>query len=271
MSSLQKIANLEYKRVGEKSLLLDLDLPDNRGKPTPVVVWIHGGGWYLGSKDEWQPPKVVVNALLERGYAVASISYRFSNEAIFPAQLEDCKAAIRWLRAHAGDYDFDADHIGAYGYSAGGHLAALLGTTADHAEFDVGDNLDCSSRVQAVCTFALPTDFSVMGGHHNDSDSPESRLIGGTVTERPDLVARANPATYASKTSAPMLLFHGDHDFGVPKILSELLHDALVKAGADSTLYIIEGADHGMGGMDDAAIQNMVTMACEFFDRHLRR
>jgi dipeptidyl aminopeptidase/acylaminoacyl peptidase len=95
-------------------------------------------------------------------------------------------------------------------------------------------------------------------------------LIGGTVPERPDLVARANPATYVSKTSAPMLLFHGDQDFGVPKILSELLHDALVKAGANSTLYIIKGADHGMGGMDEAAVQNVVTMACEFFDHHLR-
>jgi acetyl esterase/lipase len=270
MTSSHKLPNLEYERVGQKSLLLDLDLPENRTKPTPLVIWIHGGGWEMGSKDEWQPPKVVVNELLERRYAVASINYRFSNEAIFPAQLEDCKAAVRWLRAHAGEYQLDADHFGAYGYSAGGHLSALLGTTGDHAEFDVGENLDCSSQVQAVCTFALPTDFSVMGGHHNDPDSPESRLIGGTVPERPDLVARANPATYASKTSVPFLLFHGDQDFGVPKILSELLHDALVKTGAESTLYIVKGMDHGMQGIDEAEINKIVMMACAFFDRHLQ-
>jgi acetyl esterase/lipase len=268
--SSRKIANLEYKRVGNKSLLLDLELPENGTKPLPLLIWIHGGGWHMGSKDEWQSPRVVATTLLERGYAVASISYRFSQEALFPAQLEDCKAAVRWLRARAGEHALDADHVGAYGFSAGAHLSALLGTTADHAEFDVGENLDCSSRVQAVGTFAAPTDFSVMGGDHNDPDSPESLLIGGTVPERPDLVARANPVTYASKTSAPFLLIHGDQDYGVPHILSELLHNALVSAGADSTLYIIKGAGHGLEGVSEAEAQKMVTRACAFFDRHLR-
>ena len=270
MISSRKISNLEYARVGDKSLLLDLDFPENGTNPMPVVVWIHGGGWHMGSKDEWQSPRVVVEALLERGYAIASINYRFSNEAIFPAQLEDCKAAVRWLRARAGEHGFDADHIGVWGYSAGAHLAALLGTTGDHAEFDVGDNLDCSSRVQAVAAFATPTDFATMGGYHDAPDSPESRLIGAPVLENPALVARVSPLTYVSDTSAPFFLFHGDQDTVVIPSQSEKLVDALTNAGIEVTLYVIPGGDHGMSIVSRAESDRIVAKACAFFDQHLR-
>ena len=117
-------SDLEYARVGEKSLLLDLYLPPEGESPWPVIVWIHGGAWRTGNRAD--PPALF---LVERGYAVASISYRLSREAIFPAQIHDCKAAIRWLRARAGEYDLDPARIGVWGASAGGHLAALLGTS----------------------------------------------------------------------------------------------------------------------------------------------
>src|SRR4051812_31111752 len=124
-----KIADLEYARVGETALLLDLDLPD-AAPPYPLIVWIHGGGWRDGSKEDRPLVRAVDDALLAHGYAIASINYRLSGEAAFPAQLADCRAAVRWLRAHAVDYQLDAAHIGVWGFSSGGHLAALLATSA---------------------------------------------------------------------------------------------------------------------------------------------
>jgi acetyl esterase/lipase len=153
LPGVKSLRDLEYARAGEKSLLLDLYLPEKSRHSLPLIIWIHGGAWTGGDKADCPARR-----LLQRGYAVASINYRLSNEAIFPAQIEDCKAAIRWLRAHAKQYGLDADHFGAWGSSAGGHLVALLGTTGDLKQFDKGDNLDFSSRVQAVCDFYGPTD-----------------------------------------------------------------------------------------------------------------
>jgi acetyl esterase/lipase len=270
MSHSRKIADIEFARVGQRSLLLDLDLPQNQPKPLPVIVWLYGGAWEGGSKEERQSPRVVDDALLERGYAIASISYRYSHEALFPAQIQDCKAAIRWLRAHADEYGLDADHIGAWGYSAGAHLAALLGTTGDHPEFDVGDNLNYSSQVQAAATFAAPTDLGTMGGYHDKPDSPESRLIGAPVPENPALVAYASPLTYVSNSSAPFLLIHGDQDTIVIPSQSKLLYDALLAAGVEATLYVIAGCDHSMGALSKAETDKVVATAGAFFDKHLR-
>jgi acetyl esterase/lipase len=212
--------------------------------------------------------------MLQRGYAVASVNYRLSNEAIFPAQIEDCKAAVRWLRAHAGQYGLDAEHFGAWGSSAGGHLVALLGTTGHVKEFDKGENLDLSSRVQAVCDYFGPTDFLQIQAHllpnapmkHDTPSSPESRLIGGPILENKDKAARANPITYATPAAAPFLIVHGDQDPLVPYNQSELLYEALKKAGVSVRLHIIEGAGHGpgFGGPDLAEMVNA------FFDRHLK-
>jgi acetyl esterase/lipase len=268
--TLRNYADLEFARVGEKRLLLDLIVPEDGAKPAPLIIWIHGGGWEVGVK-EWQSPvQGMEAALLERGCAIASISYRLSHEAIFPAQLEDCKAAVRWLRAHGSEYGLSTDRIGVVGHSAGGHLTALLGTTGGHNAFDVGENRDVSSRVQAVCPMSAPTAFMEMGGSHLDPDSPESRLIGAPVLENPALVARANPITYVSKDSPPFLLLHGDRDDVVAYSQSQLLHDALVNAGADSTLYIVRGGDHDLNSGSDAEIRNIVRMIVDFFDRHLK-
>ena len=174
-------------------------MPEQAGGPLPLVIWVHGGGWQNGSKDACPPLR---RGYVARGYAVASINYRLSGHAVFPAQIEDCKAAVRWLRARAPEYGLDPDRFGVWGSSAGGHLAALLGTSGDVKEFERGAHLDQSSRVQAVCDEYGPTDFTVFvttPGYegHGRAESPESRLLGGAVRENAAKAARANPVTFS--------------------------------------------------------------------------
>jgi len=264
----QALRDIEYARVGAKSLRLDLYLPRrDAGARLPVVVWIHGGGWRSGDKSGTRAPEV-----LGEGYAVASINYRLSHEATFPAQIHDCKAAIRWLRAHADRYGLDPERVGVWGSSAGGHLVALLGTSGDVAELegDVGGNLDQSSRVQAVCDFFGPADLLAVlepgaWSSHGSPTSPESLLLGGPVAERVDLARFASPVTHASADDPPFLIVHGDQDPVVPFDQSVRLHRALTAVGVESTLYVVKGAGHGFR---DPAVDALVR---EFFDRHLRR
>jgi acetyl esterase/lipase len=254
---------------GRGALRLDLFLPTSAPKPYTVVVWIHGGGWTSGSKGQC-PAKYLV----PKGYAVASISYRLSQQAKFPAQIEDCKAAVRWLRANAKLYDLDPDNVGAWGSSAGGHLAALLGTAGNAKDLEgTGGNAGLSSRVQAVCDWFGPTDFLQMDAHappdsqilHDGPASPESRLVGGPIQENKEKVAKANPVAYISRDCPPFLIMHGDKDNLVPIHQSQLLHDALRKASVDSTFLTVEGAGHGFSG--DENYQKVQ----EFFDRHLKK
>jgi acetyl esterase/lipase len=257
------LRDLEYAKVGDKKLLLDLYMPEKADGPLPLIVWIHGGGWRKGSKDG----NVLPLRMTRQGYAVASINYRLSGEAIFPAQIEDCKAAIRWLRANAKKYNLDPDRFGAWGSSAGGHLVALLGTSGDVPEFDKGDHLKVSSRVQAVCDYFGPTDFLLMGGSHDNADSPESLLVGGPIQKNKEKAAKANPITYVTKDDPPFLIVHGDKDPAVPVTQSELLHEALKKAGVESKLHIIKGGGHGGKGFTDPKVVEMVN---GFFDKHLK-
>jgi arylsulfatase A-like enzyme/dienelactone hydrolase len=261
--STRVLRDLEYVPDGHERQRLDLYVPANATN-LPLIVWVHGGAWLGGSKE--RPPAL---PFLKDGYAVASINYRLSQHATFPAQLEDCKAAIRWLRANAGKYGIDPDRIGVWGSSAGGHLVALLGCTGDVVDFDKGGNLDVSSRVQAVCDFFGPSDFLQMSKmpsdiDHDAPDSPEAKLIGGAVHENKDKAAQANPITYVSRDDPPFLILHGDQDRTVPINQSELLHDALRKAGVDSTFHVVKGAGHGFGGPE---IQEMVR---SFFAKHLK-
>ena len=196
--------DLAYVPDGHPRQTLDLYLPrDARG--APLIVMIHGGAFLFGDKGGED-----VGKFLRAGYAVASLNYRLSQHALFPAQVEDCKAAVRWLRAHAADFGYDPDRFGAYGKSAGGYLAAMLGTTGETTTFDVGENLSFSSRVQAVVDYFGPTDFLQMDAHrvpggdlHDGADSPESRLIGGPIQENPAQVQRANPITYVTPSAPP--------------------------------------------------------------------
>ena len=266
-ASPRALLNLAYVANGHERQKLDLYLPATANAKLPLIVWIHGGGWLNGNKD--RPPAL---RFLEQGYAVAGINYRLSHHAKFPAQIEDCKAAIRWLRAHADAYGLDAQRIGVWGSSAGGHLVALLGTTGDVKEFEVGEHLNQSSRVQAVVDYFGPTDFLQMDAHrlpdglvHDLSTSPESKLIGAPIQEAKAQVARANPITYVSRDDPPFLLVHGDQDKLVPHHQSVLLHEALKKAGVTASLYTVSGGGHG--GFKDPNLDPMVEA---FFARHLR-
>ncbi|MBE3097900.1 MAG: alpha/beta hydrolase [Planctomycetes bacterium] len=268
LAGVKAMRDLEYAKPGGKPQLLDLFVPEKADGPLPLIVWIHGGAWLGGSKNG-----TPAMGQLRRGYAVASINYRLSQEAIFPAQIHDCKAAIRWLRAHAKEYNLDPKRIGVWGSSAGGHLVALVGTSGDVKELE-GDegNLDQSSRVQAVCDWFGPADFCQMAAHalpgskldHDAAGSPESKLVGGPIQENKDKVAKANPITYVSKDDPPFLIMHGDKDPLVPHHQSELLNDALKKAGVDVTFKTVEGAGHGFGGPD------VMKTVEEFFDKHLK-
>ena len=242
--------DIAYVIHGSPRQTLDLYAP-KKGKDLPLIVWIHGGAYLFGSKEGFPVEPVPLHLLLE-GYAVASINYRLSPEPLFPAQLEDCKAALRWLRAHAGEFGFDPNRIVVWGASAGGNLAALLGTTGEVRDFDVGENLGHSSRVQAACDFFGPTDFLQMDAHrlpdgqiHDAPDSPESKLIGGPIQDNPDAVRRVNPITYVTKGAAPFLIVHGTLDRLVPFNQSQLLATALEAAGGPVTFHPVEGGGHG--------------------------
>jgi acetyl esterase/lipase len=253
------LRDLEYVQNGHERNRLDLYLPETVARPLPLIVWIHGGGWKGGDKSFCPAVPMATN-----GYAVAAINYRFSQHAIFPAQIHDCKAAIRWLRAHASQYGLDANHFGAWGGSAGGHLVALLGTTAGVKELEgPGGNDNQSSRVQAVVDWYGPTDFLTVG-----AKDTRNELLGGDAKQNPDKAKQASPMTYVSKDAAPFLVMHGDRDNTVPISQSETFAEALKQTGADVTYVVVEGAGHG--GPKFTSPDNMKRVA-DFFAKHLAK
>lgn len=247
--------DLPYAATDNPRQTLDLLLPQTRtvDGPLPIVVFIHGGGWRQGQKAAGLRP---LSALVRTGrYAGATIGYRLSGESQWPSQIHDCKAAIRWLRANASRWDLDGDRIAVWGTSAGGHLAAMLGTSAGVADMDgsLGPHTQQSTRVTCVVDFFGPTDFLTMNAmappgarlDHDAADSPESLLIGGAIQEHPDRVKSANPVTYASSDDPPLLMIHGTDDPLVPFPQSERLRDALQEHGGDVTLIPVQGGGHG--------------------------
>lgn len=258
----RKLSNLEYTRAPGRPLKLDLYLPLGATNKLPVLVWIHGGAWKMGSKN-WCP----IAPLVTNGVAVASIEYRLSHEAKFPAQIMDCRAAVRWLRANAATHGLDPERTGAFGVSAGGHLAALLGTAPAVKEWDTGAHLDQSPRVQCVVAFYPPTDLDELTSGwfwRKVSFSDVGRLIGGAVENNRDRVARANPVNYISKDTPPFYLLHGDRDKLVPIRQSELLHAALKEAGIPVHFEIVPGKGHAVGPPPAA-----VPVLIEFLQQHL--
>jgi acetyl esterase/lipase len=272
--------NIIYAAVGERKLPLDLYIPEKakaNGKSLPVVLWFHGGGWKGGSKGSGG----IARGLVDEGYAVASVEYRLSGEALFPAQVEDSKSAVRWVRANAKEYGLDPDNIGVMGRSAGGHLVAFLGTTGDTTQYDTESNQGYSSRVQAVVDCWGVTDLLQMdaqalpGGKflHDSAESPEGRLVGGPIQEEPyrSLAVKVNPIGYIKRGNKlpPFLMVHGDSDTSVPVGQSMILHKALQKVGADTTLHIEKGAGHGLKG-GEMDYDELREMAARFFDKHLK-
>jgi len=236
LEGVQVLRDLEYVQGGHERNRLDLYLPEKATRPLPVILYVHGGGWQRGDKSNGPAFRFATN-----GYAVAAMNYRFSQHAIFPAQIYDCKAAVRWLRANARKHGLDADHIGAWGGSAGGHLVALLGTTAGIKELEgPGGNADQSSRVQAVVDWFGPTDFLTVG-----EKETRTNLLGGDPRQNKEKAMKASPMTYVSKDAAPFLIMHGDQDKTVPISQSETFAQALNKAGAEATFVVIKGGGHG--------------------------
>ncbi|MCA9043249.1 MAG: serine hydrolase [Planctomycetaceae bacterium] len=261
------IKDVEYASVDGNSLKLDLYLPaaDN----PPLVVWIHGGGWRNGSKD-----RCPVTWLTGHNYAVASISYRLTDKAVFPAQIHDCKGAVRWLRAHAKEYGYSAKNLAVAGSSAGGHLATLLGTTSDVKELEgnVGGNADCSSRVDAIVDFFGPVDFiqrtKSQPNKTTEEGSPVRLLLGGPANEKVELARLASPAFHVTKDDPPVLIFHGSKDNTVLMAQSERLVSACTEAGVPVTLNVLEGLGHGGNGFFDGENQ---TKLVAFLDEHLKK
>lgn len=261
--------DLDYAGGGNRQQMLDLYTPEDAVGPLPLVVWIHGGGWRSGSKANC--PAL---PLTKRGYAVASLNYRLTDEAHFPAQIEDCRAAIRWLKAHAKKYKIDPDRIGVWGASAGGHLAALLGTSANASGWDgVGGHKDQSASVKAVCDYFGPVDF--LHDYNPDraakADSPVGRLLGGPLSDKHDAARQASPLTYITSEAPPFLIVHGDHDTTVPIKQSELLLDALNKAKVPATLVKVKNGKHGAFGEDcEPSPDTVRDTVFGFFDKYLR-
>ncbi|WP_455836245.1 alpha/beta hydrolase fold domain-containing protein [Pseudarthrobacter siccitolerans] len=268
---------------GSAPLLLDLYLPagGQQSGPLPAIVHFHGGGWRVGGRSslglqvdmlDLSP----IERLVDAGFVVASADYRLSSVAHFPAQLLDAKAAVRWLRTNAADYNVDPDRIYAWGDSAGGHLASLVGLTAGSAEYP-GKEAGISDAVAAVAAWYPPTDLLHMGEQRlpdavasaDDPGSREALLLGAQPAEAPDKAAAASPLTYAGNHAPPFFLAHGTADRFVPPAQSATLAAALEAAGADVELLLIEGADHmwQLPGQDPAAAAKAADATLDFFRR----
>lgn len=271
----EKHADITYASINGRDLLLDVYVPPRTtDHPIPAIVWVHGGGWRGGSKNNIGRPQ----SILQHGYGLVSVGYRLSGEAIFPAAIADVKAAMRWVRANASRFGFAPDRLGAWGSSAGGHLVALLGTAHDVEEWDRvhEENPGISSRPDAVCNWFGPTDFLRMNDFpgridHDAADSPESMFIGAPIQENREKSQRANPIRYATPDDPPILHMHGEKDRAVPYNQSELLHAALREAGVDTTLYKVRQADHGFRGMVGDTRESLGQRVADFFARTLGR
>jgi len=260
--------DLVYEHVDGRAVQLDLYSPKQASGPLPVIIWLHGGGWNRGRKEGHNP---ALN-LVDGGYAVASVNYRLTEMAPFPAQIEDCKAAVRWLRANASRYNLDANRIGVWGFSSGGHLAALLGTSGGLKELEGnGENMSYSSRVQAVCVVSGPTNLVQLyqdatgpsGAQMNPKVKPALEgLIGVPVEE--NKARTASPISYVSKDDPPFLIIQGENDVTVPASMARSFFAALKAAGVDATLEIAPGRGHGAGG------RKFLPMIKAFFDKHLK-
>lgn len=256
--------DLTYATIEGQPIRLDLFVPKNPLKPLPLVVWIHGGGLIQGDKKGGRHN---VLPLLPLNYAVASIDYRLAPAAKWPAQLDDCKAAIRWLRAHAADYGYDPNLIAVGGDSSGGHLASLLGTTADRPQMEGNEGPPhVSSAVSVVCDFFGPSDLVELARQKPVKAARHAEMVFG-VSDAADLLKKeraASPVTYIDAHTCPFYIAQGDMDKSVPMQQSVELDNALKKAGVPEVLHIVQGGGHEFH--DQAATQGMI----DFLDKYLK-
>jgi acetyl esterase/lipase len=246
---------------------LDLVVPDATmpGKIAlpPLIIYIHGGGWLSGDKSQ-----NAAISLVSHGFAVASLNYRLTDEAKFPAQVDDCRAAIRFLRQNADKFHFDGNRIGLFGNSAGGHLVSLLALTDDEKmPGDAAVPAPISAKVQAVCDWNGVTDFKTVLKQlpeEKGKDKMVSQLLGGMPDQLPEIAAKASPITYVSKAAPPFLIIHGNADDVVPYAQSIELNDALKKAGTDVQMITIEKGTHNLFNDETLALTT------RFFEEKLK-
>jgi acetyl esterase/lipase len=255
--------DIVYTKAGSTELKLDIARPEGDG-PFPAIMVIHGGAWRAGNKTDVRP---IMPQFVKRGYVAISPQYRFCPKDPFPAQVHDVKAAVRWTRLNAKKYHIDPDRIGAIGFSAGGHLALMLGLTgaADGLEGEVSAGAP-DSRVNAVVNYFGPTDLAA-------KDIPEISkplvrdFLGGSPREKPDAAAKASPLTFVSKDDAPVLTFQGTKDPLVPFTQAIKLAEAMTSAGVSGRVELMIGAQHGWGG---AEMDRTISETFTFLDRHLK-
>ncbi len=266
--NITSLMNIEYAQVNGKSLLLDIYLPNNKTNNSPLIIFIHGGGWMQGNKENCPG-----NAIAQRKYVVACINYRLSGISKFPAQIHDVKAAIRWLRANANIYNIDPNRIGVFGDSAGGHLAALAGTSGG---LWFGDNpklSEYSDRVQAVAEWFGPVDMIAVenitktGADYYEYYRAATQLIGGPIIQNHDKANAANPVIYITPEDPPFLIIHGTSDNIVPTEQSKIFYYELQKSGVYAELIINNGG-HGYQ-LDESGAEFRKTM--DFFDSQLKK
>ena len=239
---IESISDIEYVNRDGVGLHLDIHRPANVSQPLPVVIGIPGGGWRNCAKEGFPL------FLVEQGFAIVAINYRVSSVATAPANILDCKAAVRWVRANSERYGFDPARVGAYGASAGGHLTALLGASSGTTTLEE-ESVD--SSVKAVCAVCGPMDLTRIGRPEIRKDFPvlyevTEKYLGGPVLDRIALAQTVSPLTYVSAACPPMLLLHGTADQCVPVEETLVFHEALTKASVSSTLRLVEGVGHDM-------------------------
>jgi len=258
--------DIVYGNGAETALKLDLAMPKAGEGLLPAVVFLHGEGWRAGNRRQMNH---FIEGMARLGYVSMTVDYRLVPTARFPAQVEDCKAAVRWLRANAQKYRVDTERIGVVGFSAGGHLAAMLGVTVKEDGLEgVGGNPDQSSRVQAVVSFFGPTDLSTRDWPRDLETEVIIPFLGGTFADRPENYARASPISYATKDAPPFLFFHGTDDKLVPFDQSRRLAEKLSKLGVPVQMVALEGEGHGFS---DANNQKSMQKMLDFLAVRLQK
>lgn len=282
----QLISNVTYAQVPDrgymnKDLTMHIVMPKD-GQKHPAIVYVNGGGFINANKDGYMQQWL---DMAEHGYVVASITYRVAPTTTFPGPLEDVKAAVRYLRANADKFGIDAKHIGVFGGSAGGYLAAMAGTTNGVKGFDKGANLDQSSDVQAVVDVYGVSDMTSIGADyseevqakHHSAGATEALWVNGSpvfggkdggISANPEGAKAANPLTYISSKTAPFLLMHGDADVLVSPSQTELLREALAQHNIEATRYLVKGAAHGGPFWVQPEIMDIIIA---FYDKHLKK
>lgn len=281
----QLVSNVIYAQVPDRGYLskamgMDIIMPTRKEK-YPAIVYINGGGFINANKDGYLQQRL---DLAEHGYVVASITYRVAPTSTFPAALEDVKAAIRYLRAHADKFNIDKEHIGVFGGSAGGYLSAMAGVTSGVEGFDKGEYLDESSDVQAVVDLYGISDITTIAAdyseeiqaYHRSSGSTEALWVNGSavfggrdggLAANPEGAKAASPMMYISSKTPPFLLLHGDQDVLVSASQTELLRKALEEKHIEATRYLVKNAAHGGEYWVQPEIMKIII---DFFDKHLK-